>query len=79
MADLHEKLSDMHALVIDQVMQDLQNGDRKARQEAMALLKQSNIQAVSQESSTLSKLASKLDFSSLSERVVEFKRPSAAG
>lgn len=75
MADLHDKLSHMHELVIDQVLEDLQNGDRKARQEAMALLKQSNIQAVAQEGSTLSKLAGKLDFSSMAEKVVEFKRP----
>ena len=39
MSDQLAKLSEMHGLVIDQVLEDLQNGDRKARAEAMALLK----------------------------------------
>jgi hypothetical protein len=79
MADLHELLGQMHEELIEQVLDDLRNGDRKARSEALALLKQSNIQAVAQEGSTLSKLAGKLDFSSMEEKVVEFKRPPLAG
>lgn len=49
MSDQLSKLSEMHDLVIDQVLEDLQNGDRKARQEAMALLKNSNVTAVAAE------------------------------
>jgi hypothetical protein len=79
MADLQEKLGLMHEALIEQVLEDLQNGDRKARAEAMALLKQNNVTAVAQEGSTLSKLAGKLDFSSMEGKVVEFKRPPAAG
>jgi hypothetical protein len=79
MADLQEKLGLMHEALIEQVLEDLQNGDRKARTEAMALLKQNNVTAVAQEGSTLAKLAGKLDFSSMEGKVVEFKRPPAAG
>lgn len=75
MADLTELLADMHEEVIQQVLDDLKNGDRKARAEAMQLLKNNNVTAVAAEGSTLSKLAGKLDFSSMSEKVVEFKRP----
>ena len=49
MSDQLSKLSEMHDLVIDQVLEDLQNGDRRARQEAMALLKNSNVTAVAAE------------------------------
>lgn len=75
MADLNELLGEMHEVVIEQVLDDLKNGDRKARQEAMALLKQNNVTAVAAEGSTLSKLAGKLDFTAMSEKVVSFKRP----
>lgn len=68
----------MHEELIDQVLDDLKNGDRKARGEALALLKQSNISAVAQEGSTLSKLAAKLDFSSMEGKVVPLKRPPAS-
>jgi cytochrome c553 len=70
MSDQLSKLSEMHDLVIDQVLEDLQNGDRRARQEAMALLKNSNVTAVAAEGSTLRKLAGKLDFSEMSDKVV---------
>jgi cytochrome c553 len=70
MSDQLAKLSEMHDLVIDQVLEDLQNGDRRARQEAMALLKNSNVTAVAAEGSTLRKLAGKLDFSEMSDKVV---------
>ena len=78
MADLLGKLADMHEELIDQVLNDLRDGDRKARGEALALLKQSNISAVAQEGSTLSKLAAKLDFSSMEGKVVPLKRPPAS-
>ncbi len=70
MSDQLSKLSEMHDLVIDQVLEDLQNGDRRARQEAMALLKNSNVTAVAAEGSSLKKLAGKLDFSEMSDKVV---------
>ncbi len=74
MSDQLSKLSEMHDLVIDQVLEDLQNGDRKARAEAMALLKNSNVTAVAAEGSTLKKLAGKLDFSEMSDKVVPLKQ-----
>lgn len=75
MADLTELLSQMHSEVVEQVLEDLKAGDRKARQEAMTLLKQNNVTAVAAEGTTLSKLAGKLDFSSVQGKVIEFKPP----
>ena len=65
-----EKLGQIHSLVIEQVLEDLQNGDRRARAEAMSLLKNSNVTAVAAEGSTLKKLAGKLDFSEMSDKVI---------
>jgi hypothetical protein len=79
MADLQDMLGQMHEEVIYQVLEDLRNGDRKARAEALALLKQNNVTAVAQEGSTLAKLAGKLNFDNMQEKVVEFKRPPAVG
>ena len=70
-----DKLSQIHDLLIEQVLEDLQNGDRKARAEAMMLLKQNNITATAGEGTMLSKLAGKLDFSSMGDRVVALKKP----
>jgi hypothetical protein len=75
MADLNDMLAEMHEEVIRQVLEDLRNGDRKARQEAEAILKRNNVTAVAAEGTTLSKLAGKLDFSSMDVKVVDFKRP----
>ena len=74
MSDQLAKLSEMHDLVIDQVLEDLQNGDRRARAEAMSLLKNSNVTAVAAEGSTLRKLAGKLDFSEMSDKVVPIQK-----
>ena len=79
MADLQDMLGQMHEEVIYQVLEDLRNGDRKARAEALALLKQNGVTAVAQEGSTLAKLANKLNFDSMQDKVVEFKRPPAVG
>ena len=79
MADLQDLLGQMHEEVIYQVLEDLRNGDRKARAEALALLKQNGVTAVAQEGSTLAKLAGKLNFDNMQEKVVEFKRPPAVG
>jgi NAD-specific glutamate dehydrogenase len=73
--DLQALLADMHEEVIQQVLEDLKNGDRKARAEAMTLLKQNNVSATAAEGSTLRQLAGKLDFSAMADRVVEFKKP----
>ena len=73
--DLQEQLAEMHSEVITQVLYDLRNGDRKARSEAMALLKQNNVTAVAAEGSTLKKLANKLDFSSMDDKVIPLKSP----
>ena len=78
MTDLNSKLAEMHEEVIGQVLDDLRNGDRKARQEAMTLLKQNNVTAVATSSSSLGKLAKKLDFSSMDEKVIPLKRPPAS-
>ena len=74
MADLQEQLAEIHEEVVAQVLEDLRHGDRKARAEAMQLLKQNNVTAVAQEGSTLRKLAGKLDFSQMEEKVVSIKR-----
>ena len=74
MSDDLEKLGQIHSLVIDQVLEDLQNGDRKARQEAMALLKNGNVTAVAAEGSTLKELAGKLDFSEMDDKVIPLRR-----
>ena len=73
-ADLQEQLAEIHEEVVSQVLEDLRNGDRKARAEAMQLLKQNNVTAVAQEGSTLKKLAGKLDFSQMEDKVVPLKR-----
>ena len=73
MSDQLDKLSQIHDLVIDQVMEDLQNGDRKAITNALALLKNSNVTAIPAEGSTLKKLAGKLDFSEMADKVVPIK------
>ena len=73
--DLQEKLATIHELVADQVLDDLKEGDRKAISAAMMLLKQNNVTAVAAEGSTLKKLANKLDFSSMDDKVVPLKSP----
>ncbi len=73
--DLQEKLATIHELVADQVLDDLKEGDRKAITAAMMLLKQNNVTAVAAEGSTLRKLANKLDFSSMDDKVIPLKTP----
>ena len=73
--DLQEQLAEIHSELVTQVLDDLRNGDRKARPEAMALLKQNNVTAVAAEGSTLKKLANKLDFSSMDDKVIPLKTP----
>lgn len=73
--DLQAMLAEMHEEVVTQVLQDLKEGDRKARTEAMALLKQNNVTATAPEGSTLRQIAGKLDFSQMADKVIEFKKP----
>ena len=73
--DLQEKLATIHELVADQVLDDLKEGDRKAISAAMMLLKQNYVTAVAAEVSTLKKLANKLDFSSMDDKVIPLKTP----
>tara|TARA_Y100001938_G_scaffold129923_1_gene185363 strand:- start:1819 stop:2058 length:240 start_codon:yes stop_codon:yes gene_type:complete len=75
MAELSELYAEMHELVAEQVLEDLRDGDRKARQEAMQLLKQNNVTATAAEGSTLKKLKNKLDFTSLADKVVPLTAP----
>ena len=49
MADLSQTYAEMHEIVAEQVLEDLKSGDRKARQEAMQLLKQNNVTATASE------------------------------
>lgn len=79
MSDLQQQLAEMHEEVVAQVLEDLKNGDRKARAEAMQLLKQNNVTSVAQEGGTLRKLAGKLDFSSMEDKVVPLNRQREAG
>ena len=73
MSDQLEKLGEIHDLVIDLTLDRLREGDQRAVSDAMALLKNSNVTAVATEGSTLKKLAGKLDFSEMSEKVVPIK------
>ena len=73
--DLQEKLATIHELVADQVLDDLKEGDRKAITAAMMLLKQNNVIAGAAEGSTVRKLANKLDFSSMDDKVIPLKTP----
>jgi len=78
MANLSETYAEMHELVAEQVLEDLKSGDRKARQEAMQLLKQNNVTATATEGSTLKKLQNKLDFSNLADKVIPLTPPPSA-
>ena len=78
MADLSQTYAEMHEIVAEQVLEDLKSGDRKARQEAMQLLKQNNVTATASEGSTLKKLKDKLDFSNLADKVIPLTLPPSA-
>jgi hypothetical protein len=69
--DAHDKLQQIHELLIDQVLEDLEAGDPCARTMAVALLKHNNIQVVVQQNSIMEKLADKLNFSAMNEKVVQ--------
>ena len=73
MSDQLEKLGEIHDLVINLTLDRLRDGDQRAVSDAMALLKNSNVTAVPTEGSTLKKLAGKLDFSEMADKVVPIK------
>ena len=74
MSDQLEKLGEIHDLVIDLTLDRLRDGDQRAVSDAMALLKNSNVTAIPSEGSTLKKLAGKLDFSEMDDKVVPLKQ-----
>ena len=74
MSDQLEKIGELHDLVIEMTLERLKQGDTRAVNDAMALIKNSNVQAVAREGSSLKKLAGKLDFSEMEDKVVPIKR-----
>tara|TARA_B100000575_G_C22706373_1_gene426401 strand:- start:90 stop:323 length:234 start_codon:yes stop_codon:yes gene_type:complete len=74
MSDQLEKIGELHDLVIDMTLERLREGDTRAVADAMALIKNSNVTAVAAEGSTLKKLAGKLDFSEMADKVVPIKQ-----
>ena len=74
MSDQLEKISEIHDLVIDLTLNRLKEGDTRAVADAMALIKNSNVSAVAAEGTTLKKLAGKLDFSEMADKVVPIKQ-----
>ena len=77
MSDQLEKIGELHDLVIEMTLERLREGDTRAVNDAMALIKNSNVSAVAAEGSTLKKLAGKLDFSEMEDKVVPIKRTTA--
>ena len=77
MSDQLEKIGELHDLVIEMTLERLKKGDTRAVNDAMALIKNSNVSAVAAEGSTLKKLAGKLDFSEMEDKVVPIKRTTA--
>ena len=74
MSDQLEKIGELHDLVIDMTLERLREGDTRAVADAMALIKNSNVSAVAAEGTTLKKLAGKLDFSEMADKVVPIKQ-----
>ena len=76
-SDLNEKLSKIHDLLAEDVLERLESGEASNddRRVALQLLKQNAISAVPTENSPLKNLSSKLDFSAMAEKVVPLKRP----
>jgi hypothetical protein len=74
MSDQLEKIGELHDLVIEMTLERLREGDTRAVSDAMALIKNSNVTAVAAEGSTLKKLAGKLDFSEMEDKVIPLKQ-----
>lgn len=72
MADLKETLDQIHEEVAFGILEDLRNGDKAARREALQLLKQNSISASAMPDTPLADMArmqGKLNFQTLEEKV----------
>ena len=80
--DLRQTLETIHEEVANGILEDLRAGDKNARREALQLLKQNSITAAAMPdtpTADLARLAGKLNFAELEEKVkVVPIRPSAA-
>lgn len=71
MADLRETLDQIHEEVAFGILEDLRNGDKTARREALQLLKQNQISAAAMPetpTADLARMAGKLNFQTLEEK-----------
>jgi hypothetical protein len=81
--DLRDILEEIHAEVAHGILDDLRNGDKNARREALQLLKQNSITAAAMPdtpTADLARMAGKLNFAELEDKVkvVPLRPPSAA-
>jgi hypothetical protein len=70
--DLREVLEDIHAEVAHGILDDLRNGDKNARREALQLLKQNAITAAAMPetpTADLARMSGKLNFAELEQKV----------
>jgi hypothetical protein len=70
-ADLRETLDQIHEEVAFGILEDLRNGDKTARREALQLLKQNQISAAAMPetpTADLARMAGKLNFQTLEEK-----------
>ena len=96
MADnLRDRLADLHELVTDQLLEDLnaqaddpedadqvriaQQRKAQARRDALTLLKQNGITAPAVDDTPMARIRDKLDFSSVARKVVPLREPQSAG
>ena len=71
MADLKETLDQIHEEVAFGILEDLRNGDKGARRDALQLLKQNQISAAAMPetpTADLARMAGKLNFQTLEEK-----------
>lgn len=71
MADLRETLDQIHEEVAFGILEDLRNGDKAARREALQLLKQNQISAAAMPetpTADLARMAGKLNFQTMEEK-----------
>jgi hypothetical protein len=70
-ADLKETLDQIHEEVAFGILEDLRNGDKAARRDALQLLKQNQISAAAMPetpTADLARMAGKLNFQTLEEK-----------
>lgn len=71
MADLKETLDQIHEEVAFGILEDLRNGDKAARRDALQLLKQNQISAAAMPetpTADLARMAGKLNFQTMEEK-----------